>query len=340
MGQVTDQRNRRAGVFPDFSRVHVDVDQKLLLDQRGIADRPVRHAGACHNNQVRFPDRGIAEAVAVISDHAEIQGILRRQNRQAHHRRYNRDLIGPDKFAEHRNRAAQVKPSARHDQRLFRLPERLQDTFDLQRMSLHRRFVGAQLDLLRIMELPHLRLLHVNRQVDQNRSRSPGGRDKESLLHNARDILRPVHDITVFHKRLHRSRDIRLLETVRPHQFPLHLACNADHRNRIRVSCGNPGHQIRRAGAGSGDRHGGLSRNPCISARLMSSILFLAHQHNPDLTVIQRVKYRADHRARIAENIFDPFTFQTSHERFRTSHSPHSFHPAALLHLPPLWQYL
>ena len=146
VADVADQRDRGAGVFADFRRIHVDVDEELFLDELRIADRAVRDARAGHDDEVGLAHGLVAEGVAVVADHAEVERILGRHDGEAHHGRDDRDAVFFGKFAEDGDRVAEVDAAAGDDQRALGLLQGIEDPLHLQRVPVHGGLVAADLD--------------------------------------------------------------------------------------------------------------------------------------------------------------------------------------------------
>ena len=143
MSDITDQGNGGTGVLADLGGVYIDMDQDLVLrDQVGLADGPVRHAGADHQDHIRLIHGPVAALLAVIADHAVEKGMLAGQTSQAHHGGDAGDSVLFGKSPDLRFGTGQMDAAARADDRAFcpgKLPD---DTLDLNRVSLHSRLVS------------------------------------------------------------------------------------------------------------------------------------------------------------------------------------------------------
>ena len=78
------------------------------------------------------------------------------------------------------------------------------------------------------MELGNLRILYIYGNIDQYRPFTSGIRNMKGFFKYSRDIVRVLHQIAVLYERLHRPRNIRLLENIAAYQFAVHLSGNTD----------------------------------------------------------------------------------------------------------------
>ena len=122
-----------------------------------------------------------------------------RKNSQSHHCAYDRDVLVLHELAHFFPRsAAEVDAAARADNRSLGLVELFDDLFDLHRVSVDRGLVGADIDGLGILEFADLRLLYVDRDIDEDRALAACTCNMESLLYDPGDIRGPSYDITEF----------------------------------------------------------------------------------------------------------------------------------------------
>ena len=301
-------------------------------DQIRLAYGAVRHARTHHNQKVRLVHRPVCIRFSVISDHAVIQRMLCRHHADAHHRRNDRYPVLLRKAAQLFFRLAQEHTASGADDRLFRPFQLTDDLFDLYGMSLDRRLVGAERNLLGVSEPADRRILNVNRNVDQHRAFSPAVGNVERLLENAGNVIDILDEIAVLDEGFHRTRDVGLLEYVAAQQFTVYLTGDADQRDAVRKSRGDAGNHICRTGAGGDCTDTGLSGHPCHSARGMRRILLCPYQNRLNFRVQNTVEKRTDRHAGIPEHRGNPLRLKALYDRICSYHSsfPLVSHPISL----------
>ena len=142
----------------------------------------------------------------------------------------------------------------------------------------------------------------------------------ERFLEDAREILGALDQVGVLGEGLAGAGDVGLLKDVAAEQLRIDLPRNGHERDAVHVGCGDAGNEIRRAGAGGGDAHAGLSGGTGVAAGGMSRILLLADENMADLRLIEEIIERADCRARISEGKLYAFKLQTFHHHFRAAY--------------------
>ena len=284
--RIPHDRNRRQRIFSDLRGINVDMDEHFISrNDIRLVHRPVRHPRADHNQKIRFIHGTVCAEFSVISDHTEIHRMLRRHSADTHHRRNHRHAVLFCKTAEFFSRIGKQHAAPRTDQRLFRPFQLLCHFLDLYDMALYRGFIGAHGNFFRICKILDLRILDIDRHIDQDRAFPPGICDMESFLEHPRNIIYVFDQITVFYKGLHRPGNIRLLKNIAAEQFRIYLPGNTHKRNTVRKSRGNTGDHIGRAGTGShrADPHlSGHSRKPVCR---MGCVLLRSDQDRPDITL-------------------------------------------------------
>ena len=318
---VADERDRRTRVLADLGGIDVNMDQDLVLcDQVRLADGAVRHAGADHDDHIRVIHRPVAVRLAVVADHAVEKEVLGRKRSKSHHSGHNGDIIGLHEFAQLFFGAAQMDAAARADNGPLCFIELLNDLFDLHRVSVDRGLVGADIDGLGVLEFADLRLLYVDRDIDEDGAFTAGAGNVKGLFDDPGDIRGSAHDIAEFYEGLAGAGDIDLLEHVASHEIAVNLSRDAHQRDTVRERSSNSRDQIRRAGAACCNRNADLARDPRVAARLMRRVLFLAHKDRLDIRIQNTVEEWTDCHSRIAEDIFHAFFFQTFHNCIRCYH--------------------
>ena len=237
------------------------------------------------------------------------------ENPQAHHGAYHRNILvlhkGPHRLS---GTCAQMDAAAHADNGPFGSLELFDHFFDLDGVTNDSGLIGADADRLRIDEFADLRVLHIDRDINEDRSAAAGAGNVKGLLHDPRDIRSLAHDIAEFYKRFAGTGDIHLLEDVAPHETAVDLSGDADQRNAVGKGRGNAGDQIGRTGTAGGDSDADFSRDPCIAAGFMGCVLLLPHQDGLNIGIQDTVKERSDGHARIAEDVFHALQLKTFHD--------------------------
>ena len=322
MFDIADQRDRGTGVLADLRGVDVNMHQNFILcDQIGLAERPVRYSRADHDDHVRVVHGPVAIGLAVIAHHTVKEEMVGGKDSQSHHGAHHGNILFLHKSAHFfLGAAAQVHAAADADDRPFGLLELFDHSFDLDCMSRHRRLVGADADSLGIREFADLRFLHIDRNIDEDWPLSAGAGNVEGLFHDPGDIRSFAHDIAEFYEGLAGPGYVDLLEDVASHKAAVHLTGDADQRNAVRESCGDPRDQIGRAGTARDNGDADLARDPGIPAGLVGRVLLLSHQDGLDIGIQNAVIERTDGDSGISEDVFHPFSLKTFHNCIRCYH--------------------
>ena len=109
------------------------------------------------------------------------------------------------------------------------------------------RLISGQVDLFRVLKA-NRRRLHVLWNIDEDRTRSPGGRDVKRLFDRLRDLARISNQVVVFRDWLCDARDVGFLESVFADQVGGHLTGDRDEWHAIHVGGRNPRDEVRRPG--------------------------------------------------------------------------------------------
>ena len=150
-------------------------------------------------------------------------------------------------------------------------------------------------------------LLHIFRQIDDDRARTAAAGDIKRFLDDARNILDVLDQEIVLGARTRDADEVRFLESVVADHRGRNLAREHDHRRRVHVSVGDAGDGVGRAGA-RGDQHdAGASTHARIAFGHVGRALFVADEDVLDLRVEQRVVSGQDGAAGIAEDYIDAF---------------------------------
>ena len=292
----------------------------VMGDDVRLVHGTVGNARADHDQKVGFVHRAVGIGLSVIADHAEIHGMLRGHDADSHHGGDHGDAELFREASQFLAGAAQGYAAARIDQRTLRLFQLLNDLSDLDGMSLYRGFIGPHAYLLRIAEAVKLRILDVDRDVDEDRSFPSRTRHIEGFLENPGNIVYIPHQIAVFYKGLRRSGDIRFLEHIASQKLAVDLAGDAYERDAVGKSRGDSGQQIGGSGTGGDGADADLSRYPRHAARSMGCILFCPDQNRPDIGIQDTVVEGTDRNAGVAEYLRHALQFQTLYDRIRSIH--------------------
>ena len=155
--------------------------------------------------------------------------------------------------------------------------------FYLYNMPLNRRLVGSDADILRIGKTIDDSVLHINGNINENRSFSSGIGNIKCFLENSRNILYVFYKIAVFHKGFHSAGNIRFLKYITAQKFTVDLSRNTDQRNTVCKSSGDSGNDIRSPRSACDRTHSGSARHSCHTACCVGRILFRTHQYRFDI---------------------------------------------------------
>ena len=204
---------------------------------------------ADHDDHVGVVHGPVSVSLTVVAHHSVEEEMVSGKNAESHHSAHHGNILILHKSAHFfPGAAAQVHAAADADNRPFGLLEFFDHFFDLDRVTGHCGLVGPDADALGVREFADLRLLHVDRDIDEDRSLSAGAGNVEGLLHDPGNIRCLAHYIAEFDERLAGAGHIDLLEDVAAHKAAVHLAGDADQRDTVRESRGNTRDQVGRAG--------------------------------------------------------------------------------------------
>ena len=183
--------------------------------------------------------------------------------------------------------AGDERPVPDEQQRTPGLGDEPRRALDHLPVPLHRRLVGAQVDVFRVIELGALGE-HVAGDVDEHRAWAPRLRDVEGLAHDAGDVRRAQRQVVVLGYRERNPRRVGFLERVAPDGGPGDLACNRDDGRGVHHGGGQRRHQVR--GARPGGRHGDtdLAGGAGVAVGGVAGVLLVAHEDMPQLRVLRQ----------------------------------------------------
>ena len=272
---VSHQRNGGAGIFPDFSGIHIDMYQHLIMgDQIRLVHGTVGYTGPYHNQKIRFIHGPVGIGFSVVSHHAEVHGMLCGHYTDSHHCGNHRNAEFLRKLPQFLTGSAQGNAASGVNQRpfcLFQLPHYF---FNLDNMPFDSGLVGPHIHLFRITEFSNLGILHIHGNINEDRTFSTCIGHIKSFFKNTGDIVHVSYEIAVFHKGLRRPCNVRFLEYIASQKLAVHLSGDTDKGNTVRKSGGNTGDQVCGPGAGGYRTYAHFSCHSGKSARRMGRILF------------------------------------------------------------------
>lgn len=281
---------------------------------------PVGPAISDAEHEVGFQHRGVGVAMAGLqADHPRHQRVIVGNGAPRHQRRNHRDV---DRFREGDQQLGCIgvdHAAAGHDQRPLRGVEHLERLLDL--LSGRRRLVDRQRRIGLVVELD-LGQLHVERKIDQHRSRPSRPHDMESLAEHARHQRRLAHGDGPFRHRLCDRLDVDGLEIFLVEPRARRLTGDTEDRDRIRDRRVEAGDHVGSGGSRGADADADIARlRPRIAFRHMRGAFDVPRQNVPDRAVpLQRGVKRVDRGAGNAERAGDPFAFENAHCCIDCSH--------------------
>ena len=235
---------------------------------------------------------------------AHVQGVVRGHDGQAHHGLDHGDLIALGQLQQLLLGVGQPHAAAGADEGLLGLGDGLGHPLDLQVIALYAGLIAPDVHFLRVLEFLQLLVLNVDGDVDEHRSRPPGGGDVKGLLHDAGDVAGALDQIAVLGEGGHRAGDVHLLEDVPAQQVAGHLAGDGHHGDGVHIGGGDAGDQVGGSRAGGDHAHPHLAGNAGIARGHVPGVLLGAHQGIADLRVLlQHVYNGADGGSGIAEDV-------------------------------------
>ena len=200
-------------------------------------------------------------------------------------------------------------------------------------MSFYSRFICAHAHTVRIFEFAYRRILHIDRNVDQDRTFSAGICNIKCFFKNLRNVLCIFDQIAVFDKGFRRSSDIRLLEHIAADQLAVDLSGNAHKRNAVCKSRCDASNQVCRTGTARYRAYAHLAGHTSQTAGCMRRILLRSDQDRFDIRIQQTVIKRTDRNPRISKYHFYAFIFKAFYHCLSTIHaaSPPRRHPVSVL---------
>ena len=209
--------------LPRLRREGVEAAGDAVVEARADAD-----------HQIAIMHRVVRLERTMHAEHAEPLLVGRRVGAEPHQRRGDREPGRADELAQERRgvRAGIDDAAAGVEDRLLRRRHHLDRMPNALEIALELRLIGLVLDVL-LERVGAARELHVLRDVDDDRARTPVRSDVEGLMQNARQVVDAAHEIIVLGAIAGDAGRVAFLERVGADEMGRHLAGDADERNRI-----------------------------------------------------------------------------------------------------------
>ena len=159
---------------------------------------------------------------------------------------------------------------------------------------------------------------HAFGEIDQHRPRPSRDGRLESLIHDARNLRRRLHQITSLGTRQADAHRVRLLECVLADQRRRHLPGQRHHRNGIHQRRCKTGHHVGGSGPGCYQAHPWFPGSSRVSIGGKSRSLLVPNQKVMDACAIQGVVQRKHRPARKTEDHFYLLAVKALQQDFRT----------------------
>ena len=195
------------------------------------------------------------------------------------------------------------------------------DLTDLHRIAIVGRLIGSQIYFFRPFKFPYFLHLNIKRDIDQYGTSSPGRGNIKRLFENTRNIGCLPHQITVFHKALCRTGNIRFLEYVTADQVTVYLTGNTYQRNTVHICRCDSGDQVCGTGTARTNADSGFAGDPRFTGCRMCRIRFGTDKHRMDIRIDQTVIYRTDRDSGISIYRCHSLQFETFCDCICTVHS-------------------
>ena len=164
--------------------------------------------------------------------------MLLRHYAHAHHRVYDRNVELLAEVPDCLLPVSENDTAAGTDKRLFRFVYSFDYPSELAHVDLYLRLVSADGYSVRICKrLFQLSVLHIHRNVNEDRSFTSGRSYVESFLEHPRDVIRILDKIAVLDEGLRRASHVSLLEHIASQQVTRDLTGDRHDRNAVGISC-------------------------------------------------------------------------------------------------------
>ena len=132
----------------------------------------------------------------------------------------------------------------------------------------------------------------------------------EGLAGRARNVGRVLEQVAVLDDRIRDAGDVGLLERVLAEHRRDLLAAEHDDRHGIHLGGQEARHRIGRAGSRRDEHDAGLAGGARVAVGHVRRALFMSHEDQLDNRIDECVEDRHGCAARVAEHVFDTFSFE------------------------------
>ena len=259
--------------------------------------------------------------VSVSADHAHIQGVVGGDEADTHHGLDHGDGTALSQLQQFGTGVGQPNAAAGADEGLTGTGNGLYHTLDLQIVALDAGLITPDIHLLRIMEASQVLLLHVNGNINENRTGTAGGGNVEGLLDHPGDVVGVFDQVAVLGEGSHRAGDVHFLEDIPAQQMAGHLAGDGHHGDGVHVGGGDTGNKVGRSRAAGYHAHTHLAADACIAGSHMARVLLGPYQSIFNLRVfLQGVYRRTDRCSGVAKHVGYALSQQTFNQCLRSIH--------------------
>ena len=279
-------------------RIYINMyDLRVWRKCMELSGDAVIKSGPDGEQEVALAHCHIGRVLAVHTQVADVERVIRRNRAAAHDRSHHRHICLIHHFRKHLVHAA-----ACQEQRFLRLLQHLEGTFELSHVDACIRLIAADVHGFRIFRTAQF-AHHIFGQVNEHRSRPSRPGDVECLFNNPPQIRAVPHCHTVLCDAAGDADDIHFLEGVISDQVSRHLACKTHKGHTVIIRRRQTRNQVRRPRSAGHQTHAHFAGRPRIGVRLVDQRLLVARQD--DLNVVLTSQLIADinsTRARIPED--------------------------------------
>jgi hypothetical protein len=255
----------------------------------------------------------------VHAEHPEPLRVTGRERAERHQRGGDRRPGEPGERGQLRRRAGGHDAAAGVEHRPPRRGERPRGELHLAPVRPRARVVAGQVGRAR-RAVARGTAGHVDRHVDEHRTRPPGGRQVQRVGDRLRRVVGALDRDRVLDDRRGDAEHVGLLERVRAAQGGADLAADEHGRHGVHVRVADRRDEVRRARAAGRERDAGPAGRPGIALGGVPGAGLVAHQHVPDAGVPQGVVERQARAAGHAEDGVDPGALERGDQGVGAAH--------------------
>ena len=236
-------------VFVEFGSINIDVDDGRFLGEfRNFACDTVVKADTECQKEVGIIHCIVGIDGAVHAEPFEGLGIVFRETADAHQGRGYRNTRRTGEFEEIGFRSGSDDASTDVEDGAFRFFDQAENFMEGDLIRCRRAVEAGDIHLGGPSHLGG-GFLDVFRNIDHDRAGTTGGGDMEGFRHDAGNISRMHHEVTVFNDGEGNAKNIGFLEGAPADGGRRNLAGDSDHRDGVHVGIGNARDEIGRAWA-------------------------------------------------------------------------------------------